>query len=546
MITVRIELGASKSSRYKDAVGLMKRLPNYECDISQLDPVHSSLFTFDEIVPKRHVLAELVSLARSWKSFVVRSGDMVISPNQLDFSGTDTIRSIEQVMKCETFHYRAADKTNYCRSPSAEHFWPCKLLSYVALDQKDRHNYRYWGWQTKFWYTFGRFDGDRWMIDKDEILMRIEDNVRDKGIELCPLLNRDAIASVVNVLPDYIDPSVDEGWVYQYHTDSIAGQTIEIRTGVIPREPEVIEQPRKSTVTISMGLSELFKGKGDADYELSESEVPDVTYDEVGGLQEQKQTIRETVELAFNHPEVFKHLGIKPHSGILLYGPPGNGKTMLAKAIANSLRAGFYLINGPELSSKWFGETEANIRNMFASARSKDRAVIYFDEIDAIARSRSGDDADGGRIDSKVLGQLLTEMDGVTRSNHKILVIGSTNRIDVLDQAILRPGRLDFHLLIPNPNDDGRAKLFALFLGRMPTAESVSLDELVILSDGMSAAEIEFVCKESAINALKRAYQIEALLAATEPIDMTKVFVAMPDVSLAFEKFRTMRHDGGQ
>lgn len=541
MISVRIELGVSKSSRYRDAVGLMKRLPNYEYDQSQGDVIHSASFTYDEIVPKRHVLTELVSVARSWKSFVARVGDSTINTNQLDFSGTDTLRSIEQVMKCETLYSRAAEKVNYCKSPSETSYWPCKLLSYVALDQKDRQNNRYWGWQTKLWYTFGRFEGDRWMVDKDEILLRIQDNIRDKRIDLCPLLSQEAITSVINALPDYIDPRNDETWVYDLQHEVIAGQTIEVRTGVKPYEHHVAEPTRQSSVSLSIALRDMLSGESDAENELSEIEVPEVTYDDVGGLQDQKQTIRETVELAFNHPEVFRHLGIKPHSGILLYGPPGNGKTMLAKAIANSLRAGFYLVNGPELSSKWFGETEANIRKMFASARTKERAVIYFDEIDAIARSRSGDDADGGRYDSKVLGQLLTEMDGVTRSDRKILVIGSTNRIDVLDQAILRPGRLDFHLLVPNPDEAGRAKLFVLFLGRMPADTSVVTDELVRLSEGMSAAEIEFVCKEAALNALKRVYSIEQILASSEPIDMTMVGVTMPDISLSFMNFRNQR-----
>ncbi|MEA3343263.1 MAG: CDC48 family AAA ATPase [archaeon] len=228
-------------------------------------------------------------------------------------------------------------------------------------------------------------------------------------------------------------------------------------------------------------------------------EIPKITWNDVGGLEDVKQNLREMVEWPLKHPEAFKRMGIKPPRGILLYGVPGNGKTLLARAVANESEANFIAIKGPELFSKWVGESEKHIREMFKRARQVSPAIIFLDEIDALAPKRGH--VDSGVTD-RVVTQILSEMDGL-ESVEGIVIIGATNRPDVIDTALLRHGRFDRHIYIPVPDVESRKKIFKVHTKEMPLAKDVSLKKLLDKTEGYVGADIEGLCKEAAILALR-------------------------------------------
>ncbi|MFX1311278.1 MAG: CDC48 family AAA ATPase [Promethearchaeota archaeon] len=230
-------------------------------------------------------------------------------------------------------------------------------------------------------------------------------------------------------------------------------------------------------------------------------EVPNVKWDQVGGLDELKQKLIEAVEWPLSHPRIFKRMGIRPPKGILLYGPPGCGKTLLARAVATESKANFISIKGPELLSKWVGESEKAIREVFRKAKMAAPCIIFFDEFDSIAPSRGRHTTDSG-VSEKVLSQFLTELDGL-EINKDIVVIAATNRPDILDPALIRPGRIDRILLVSSPDEKGRMEILKIFTENMPLANNLELDSLKELIDGFSGADIETLCREAAMVALR-------------------------------------------
>ncbi|MEM2050925.1 MAG: CDC48 family AAA ATPase [Thermoproteota archaeon] len=230
-------------------------------------------------------------------------------------------------------------------------------------------------------------------------------------------------------------------------------------------------------------------------------EVPTVRWSDVGGLEEIKRRLRETVELPIKTPEKFEKLGITPPKAILLYGPPGCGKTLLARAVATESEANFISIKGPEIFSKWVGESEKAIREVFRKARLASPSIIFLDEVDAIAPRRGMSMADSG-VTERVVSQLLTEMDGLTPIE-RIVIIGATNRPELLDPAIMRPGRFEVVLYVPPPDEASRLQILKIHTRRMPL-EGVSLEEIAKRTEGYSGADLEALCREAGLNALRR------------------------------------------
>ncbi len=230
------------------------------------------------------------------------------------------------------------------------------------------------------------------------------------------------------------------------------------------------------------------------------AEIPDVTYDDIGGLDREIELIREYVELPLKRPELLKELGIKPPKGVLLYGPPGTGKTLLAKAVANECGAKFYTINGPEIMSKYVGESEQRIREIFEEARKNAPAIIYIDEIDAIAPKRG----ETSEVEKRVVAQLLTLMDGLSE-DERVVVLASTNRPDDIDPALRRPGRFDKEIEIGVPDKEGRKEILQIHTRDMPLADDVDLDKIAELTHGFTGADLEALCKSAGLKALRRA-----------------------------------------
>ncbi|KAL5703105.1 Cell division control protein 48 E [Ranunculus cassubicifolius] len=231
-------------------------------------------------------------------------------------------------------------------------------------------------------------------------------------------------------------------------------------------------------------------------------EVPNVSWEDIGGLENVKRELQEVVQYPVEHPEKFEKFGMAPSKGVLFYGPPGCGKTLLAKAIANECQANFISIKGPELLTMWFGESEANVREIFDKARQSAPCVLFFDELDSIATQRGGSVGDAGGAGDRVLNQLLTEMDGMS-SRKTVFVIGATNRPDILDSALLRPGRLDQLIYIPLPDQGSRLSIFKACLRKSPISRDVDLNRLAEYTQGFSGADITEICQRACKYAIR-------------------------------------------
>ena len=225
-----------------------------------------------------------------------------------------------------------------------------------------------------------------------------------------------------------------------------------------------------------------------------------VTYEEVGGLRNEVKAMRDIVELPLKHPELFSRLGIEPHSGILLYGPPGCGKTLIAKVLASESEANMFSINGPEIMNKYYGETEAKIRDIFKEAKDNSPSIIFIDEIDAIAPKR---EEVYGDVEKRVVAQLLALMDGLNDRGN-VIVLGATNRPESIDPALRRPGRFDREFEISVPNDDGRLEILLIHTRGMPVNENIDLKDLASELHGYTGADIKSLCREAAMKSIKR------------------------------------------
>ena len=260
--------------------------------------------------------------------------------------------------------------------------------------------------------------------------------------------------------------------------------------------------------------------------EIVEKKVPDVTYDDVGGLKQEIGKIREMIELPLRHPEIFDRLGIDPPRGVLLHGAPGTGKTLLAKAVANESGSNFVAINGPEVMSKYVGEAEKKIRDLFKEAEENSPTVIFIDEIDAIAPKR---EEVTGEVERRVVAQILALMDGL-KERGKVIVIGATNRPDALDQALRRPGRFDREIELRVPDRDGRSEILQIHTRGMPLEDDVDIEEIADITHGFVGADLAALSRESAMNALRRILPELDLEEQTIPQEvLEKLFVTNND-----------------
>ena len=277
---------------------------------------------------------------------------------------------------------------------------------------------------------------------------------------------------------------------------------------------------------------------------------PDVTYEDIGGLDDELEQVREMIELPMRHPELFKRLGIDPPKGVLLHGPPGTGKTLIAKAVANEIDAAFHTISGPEIMSKYYGESEEQLRDVFEEATEEAPAIVFMDELDSIAPKR---EEAGGDVERRVVAQLLSLMDGLEERG-EVVVIGATNRVDAIDPALRRGGRFDREIEVGVPDRDGRKEILQVHTRNMPLAEGIDLDEYAENTHGFVGADLESLAKESAMHALRRirpqldlesdeidadvlnAIQVtegdfKEAIKGIEPSALREVFVEVPDVT---------------
>jgi transitional endoplasmic reticulum ATPase len=300
----------------------------------------------------------------------------------------------------------------------------------------------------------------------------------------------------------------------------LPSMNIENAEGQIP--PEMLERIYVTEEDLFNALNEI---QPSALRELY-IERPNVKWEDIGGLDNIKQELKEAVELPLKHPEIFDEVGIRPMRGVLLYGPPGTGKTMLAKAVANESEANFIAINGPEVLSKWVGESEKAVREIFRKARLSAPCIILIDELDAIAPSRGGGD-EGNKVTERIVNTLLTEMDGM-RGLKGVFVIGASNRPDILDPALLRAGRFDRSIEIPMPDERSRREIIRIHTKGMALAKDIEIEKIVKSTEGYNGADIENLVREAGMNAIRRIMSMKA-----KPKDKA---VRMDDFMDAFKK----------
>ncbi|SNZ13479.1 Proteasome-activating nucleotidase [Natronoarchaeum philippinense] len=290
----------------------------------------------------------------------------------------------------------------------------------------------------------------------------------------------------------------DEGVIIKQH-----GNNQEALTEVTEEMRSDLEPDDRVAVNNSLSVVKSLEDETDVRARVMQvDESPEVTYEDIGGIEEQINEVRETVEMPLKNPGAFDEVGIQPPSGVLLYGPPGTGKTMLAKAVANQTDATFIKMAGSELVHKFIGEGAKLVRDLFQVARDHEPAVIFIDEIDAIAAKRTESKTSGDAEVQRTMMQLLSEMDGF-EDRGEIRIIAATNRFDMLDRAILRPGRFDRLIEVPKPDTDGREIIFQIHTRDMNVADDVDFAELARMADEASGADVKAICTEAGMFAIR-------------------------------------------
>src|SRR5919106_351383 len=299
---------------------------------------------------------------------------------------------------------------------------------------------------------------------------------------------------------------------------NVMGQRVDLVViSTNPSGPVIVNESTKVTVSEESAKAVQVSKEGG---------VPSITYEDIGGLGNAVGRVREMIELPLRHPELFKRLGVEAPKGGLLHGPPGTGKTLLAKAVANETNANFYTIGGPEIMSKYYGESEEKLRNVFEQAEKNAPSIIFIDEIDSIAPKR---EEVSGEVERRIVAQLLSLMDGMS-SRGKVVVIGATNRVNAIDPALRRPGRFDREIEIGVPDRNGRLEILQIHTRGMPLAKDVNLEKLADISHGFVGADLQSLSKEAGIGALRKILPEIDLSSESIPVEtLRKIIVTMQD-----------------
>ena len=485
----------SRSSSYPQAIKHAKKFDHFS-EAESNKALNSVRIASDELKTKLGDFDALLSIVQSWKGTEILLDDSPIDATQLN--------QISKTIKCNSEYFNAVIQEDHCKLAGRKEGWGCKWLK--SIIRSIGSNYYYYYGNQYYWYQFGFFKADKiWQIDKKKILDILNRETRLARLDLCSVFSFEKVEKIVESLPDEIDLQNSEHWEIEFEEND-NGSTIEkCPIGIKPKNREN-ETDNVFGLRMSIGSSNEERPEGQKP--KVNKYIPKVTYEDIGGMDEILQKIREVIEIPLKNPDLFTHLGIKPHMGILLYGPPGCGKTLIAKAIAHQVQAHFISVKGPELISKWHGHSEENLRNIFVQARELAPSIIFFDEIDAIAQRRSSDEQ--LRMDAKFVNQLLTLMDGVENYSN-VRVIATTNRVQLLDEALLRPGRFDYHIQVNKPNQEGCYKVFRIQTATMPITKDFDKKYFSERLCGLTGAEIAYVSREGAYNCLRRALRTQML-----------------------------------
>lgn len=458
------------------------------------------------------------------------NAQLVVEEEIILFTAKDLKQFINRLEALER-ECRAAKLIDFATTPEGWGYpMLCKVKRYLPKTKMEAYN-------GVFWYQFGEFDEHQnWLVDKEGLLFALLEEAWERDLWLCPAFDANKVSAIVQRLPDVLKTTDRGNWRVQENDVVDNGKVVSKAVGVLHKKviDDFYEEPLKTTVKASLkevgNVAEQPNGN-----ELSEvvRNIPKTSFKDVGGIDPLLGKIREVIELPLKKPELFEHLHIKPHRGILLYGPPGCGKTMVAKAIAHEIEAHFISVKGPEVLNKYYGQSEENLRNLFEEARELQPSIIFFDEIDAIAQRRSA--SDNLRMDARIVNQLLSLMDGVEAYGH-VCVMAATNRIELIDEALLRPGRFDYKMEIPLPNEAGCKAIFDIQTKGMPFNKSLNFDSIYQRLNGFSGAEIAYTAREAAYNCLRRNVDMQNGFSVShlENLDYTKFIIEESDLNQAF------------
>jgi transitional endoplasmic reticulum ATPase len=368
-------------------------------------------------------------------------------------------------------------------------------------------------------------------VDREGITDRV---LSDLGpCARCPILDLDSIAETIARLPEEIDPNRDEGWGYRGSGPASSWTVARERNGGGEEKDEPAETRESLLERIAKSVRSGGAGVAAASGTTPGSRnVPETRYRDVGGMRETIALIREAVELPITQPELFTKLGIRPNKGILFHGPPGTGKTLLARAVANESGAHFIAVSGPEILNKYWGQSEARLRNIFNEARDKSPAIILFDEIDSFAASR---DTMSESFEATLVSQLLSLMDGMNDLG-RICVIATTNRPRSLDPALRRPGRFDHEIEVGPPDEEARRHILGIHTGEMPTAPDLDLKQLASLTRDYTGADLEGLCREAALVCLRRSVNLRDFEKRVSPRELSALSVTTYDFRTAMKR----------
>ncbi len=519
---IQIRFAKSNSKNYGKAISIANQFNNYR-PISENNDLNTIKIEKEELQEKNTFLQELWDIICNWKST-----ELYINNKKSSYY---ILQQVFKILNCEKQYNTSIIPQNHCKTGN-KLGWGCQHLTMIERYVSD-HTYEYYYNRKTYWYEFGYFNSeDAWEIDKKTLLESLKKEIEINHLDVCSIFNIEAVKKSIDRLPDSIDIKNSDKWDYkyeEYENDSLIEQN---PIGIVPKKSR-----DESNKGINIFTSVMRSNNNDNSTSKKNKFIPNTTFDDIGGIDDIIQTIREVIELPIINPDLFKYLGIEPHKGILLYGPPGCGKTMIAKAIANEIKAHFIAVNGPEILNKYYGQSEENLRNIFKEAREFQPSIIFFDEIDSIAQNRSGQE--NLRFNSQIVNQLLTLMDGIEDYGN-VCVIASTNRPELIDEALLRPGRFDYSIEIKKPTKEGCCKIFTISTRNMPVVKSLNKRLFSEKLFGLSGAEINFVAREGAYNCLRRSINLEKILKEKDEakLNYDDFIITENDFYLAFKKIK--------
>lgn len=425
---------------------------------------------------------------------------------------------LEHMLACYRRRLQAPDRRAHCAGQSVHEtrvgpvrqLFPCRLIPISEANHGG-------------WFQYGRLTREGvFVVDKAQLREAVRQSLERTLAVHCPALFPAEVDAVVDRLPERIDPERDPHWGYREGWQNGRFVKVGVEKRPVARGGQQAHpawrRPRGGDADLLQGGAEDggtpppmnrgtappptrpgAAGVGEAPAATSQAAVRPVRYGDIGGLAPQIRAVRETLELPLRFPELFAQLGIEPHRGVLLSGPPGTGKTLLARALAHECAASFHLINGPEIISKWHGESEANLRRIFEEARAAAPAVVLIDEVDSIAPDRSRVNHNHEAV---LVSQLLTLLDGLV-DRGQVVVIATTNRPELVDPALRRPGRLDLLLEIGLPDEQARRDILRIHTGRMPLHPEVDIPALATATEGFAGAHLSALCREAGLECMR-------------------------------------------